>query len=215
MTSSDRRNGRWKWMKTLLVGVLGPFAVGHVMRTMQAPASPPASSSPHAEVSQAVAAVVHETPHVFVPVYHPRPATEWQGMRVDVSHQASCERTELCGLAMVCHNGHCGPCEKDSECAPAEGCVLDHCVPVSNIECRLRADCESPTKICVLSGYSHDPRGNAEMRAYCLDKLGGPEQLRLPPRETKAIAVDSPRTRTLEQRLLEMVGEGSEQAQSR
>jgi hypothetical protein len=41
--------------------------------------------------------------------------------------------------------------------------------------CRRRSDC-SGDALCILSGYSADPRGNGEMRAECLRPVGGVEE---------------------------------------
>ncbi|WP_437566178.1 hypothetical protein [Sorangium sp. So ce542] len=230
MNKNTRRRRTWAWIG-LLLGVVATFVVGRELRTAQEHDAPPTSSvtparradasaagrderalrrggPPSSEAPAtvaAVAAVAAEEPHVIIPVYHPRPATEWQGMLVDVAHQASCESTEHCGLAMVCHEGRCGPCTSDAECARGEGCVLDHCVPEERIECRKREDCGSPTKVCALSGYSPDPRSNQGMRAYCLDELGGMEQVRTPERDKKPAAVDPQRKPALEHQLLDLV----------
>jgi hypothetical protein len=97
---------------------------------------------------------------------HPRDPSEWQGMLVDLDSMAPCDTTERCGLAMVCHSGKCGPCVVDEHCAMGEVCVLDHCVLQDNAHCRSYRDC-GDGELCVLSGYSSDPRGNAEMLARC------------------------------------------------
>lgn len=232
MNRTDRR-GTWTWIG-LLVGVVVAFVVGRELRAVQASAMTSASSAADArraegaearprvpvrrrdgalpsEAPATLVAAAPEEPFRLVPVYHPRPATEWQGMLVDVSHQALCERTEQCGLAMSCHEGRCGPCESDADCARGEGCVLDHCVPLEKIECRKRADCGSPQKACVLSGYSPDPRSNAGMRAYCLEERGGRPQVRTPEEEKKraaALASSGPKW-SLEHELLEIVKPGS------
>jgi hypothetical protein len=86
-------------------------------------------------------------------------------------------------MARACKAGRCTPCEADSDCAPAEGCVLDHCVKSVNVGCHRRADCGEGSS-CVLSGYSGGPRGNEDMRAFCLKLASGAD--RLPPRQTPA-----------------------------
>jgi len=118
-----------------------------------------------------------------VPVYHPRAEREWQGMRVDMSMRALCEGAKSCGLAAACLEHQCGPCDSDDQCGDGEVCVLDHCLIAENVQCRSRRDCPGSEALCVLSGYSSDPRGNGEMRAYCLEPKGGvalPTDLRLP-----------------------------------
>lgn len=116
------------------------------------------------------------------PVYHPRDKSEWQGMLVDMSMRALCRGARSCGLAAACLDGQCGPCASDDQCADGERCVLDHCVLAANVHCRSHRDCTGPDALCVLSGYSTDPRGNADMRAECLVPRGGqglPDDLRL------------------------------------
>jgi hypothetical protein len=111
--------------------------------------------------------------HVLAaPVYHPRPAEEWQGMLVDLSLQPGCNRPDGCGLAMACIEGHCGPCRADGDCAAGEACVLDHCVQSTGVGCRSVSDC-AEVELCVLSGYSPGPRGNDALTAYCQGRSGG------------------------------------------
>lgn len=105
-----------------------------------------------------------------------RDPEEWQGMQVDLTMQALCEGPASCGLAMACLDGKCGPCTTDGDCAQGESCVLDHCVLESNAACKTRDDC-ADDELCVLSGYSSDPRGNAEMKATCLGASGGTPQV--------------------------------------
>src|SRR5690242_4599505 len=75
------------------------------------------------------------------PRWQPRPAEEWQGMRVNLNVTPPCERPDGCGMALACKGNRCGPCEFDAECATGESCVLDHCLKTSNVECHHRADC--------------------------------------------------------------------------
>jgi hypothetical protein len=110
------------------------------------------------------------------PVYHPRPPDEWQGMLVNTAMQAICDRSERCGLAMACLSGRCGPCQRDHECASGEACVLDHCLALGNVGCRSARSCRGPEELCVLTGYSNDPRGNASMRSLCQSSRGGRPQ---------------------------------------
>ena len=106
------------------------------------------------------------------PVHHFRPEAEWQGMLVDLSMQAICDTEDSCGLAMSCRDNQCGPCRFDDDCPARESCVLDHCVPTRNVGCSGAFDCASG-ELCVLSGYSPDPRGNADMHAFCQPSEGG------------------------------------------
>jgi hypothetical protein len=107
--------------------------------------------------------------------YAPRPATEWLGRRVDRATQPLCDGADSCGLAMACIDGRCAPCGASSPCASGETCVLDHCVLATEAACHSRADCPDDT-LCVLSGYSADPRGNAAMRSVCLASSGGTDR---------------------------------------
>ncbi|AKI99242.1 hypothetical protein ATI61_106617 [Archangium gephyra] len=116
---------------------------------------------------------------------HARAPQEWQGMQVDLSVRAMCGEANHCGLAASCTEGRCGPCGTDSDCSTNEACVLDHCVPRENVACRTRHDCPGG-QLCALSGYSSDPRGNAEMRAYCLDSSGGTPRPAEPTRSAEA-----------------------------
>ena len=107
------------------------------------------------------------------PVLHPRDEAEWQGMRVNTAAQALCDTSSRCGLGMACHEGKCGPCASDTECAAGEACVLDHCLPAAQVQCHSRRDCSGDESLCVLTGYSPDPRGNAAMAARCQSAQGG------------------------------------------
>ncbi|UQA56926.1 hypothetical protein [Polyangium aurulentum] len=102
----------------------------------------------------------------------PRPATEWQGMKVDDAETWPCG--ERCSMARACIGGLCVPCREDAQCEAGEVCVLDHCVVEERVECRRAADCGNPEALCVLTGYtSGDLRGNGEMRAHCSNPEGG------------------------------------------
>jgi hypothetical protein len=105
------------------------------------------------------------------PQYHPRDPAEWQGMLVNMAMRPTCENSALCGLATACIENRCGPCEADGDCGRGEVCVLDHCVKKDHVTCRRRADCQSDA-LCVLTGYSSDPRGNADMKALCQPNHG-------------------------------------------
>ncbi len=103
-----------------------------------------------------------------------RPADEWQGMLVDVSVQQECFRSAVCGFALACIDGKCGPCSRDSECEAGEVCVLDHCVLRQLAACRTRKDCGD--SLCLLTGLSADPRNNGDMRSLCSkDDVDHPE----------------------------------------
>lgn len=117
---------------------------------------------------------------------HPRDTREWQGMLVDLSMQALCDGSTSCGLAMAClPSKKCGPCQRDRDCGNGERCALDHCVLAENVQCTSRSECASG-ELCVLSGYTPDPRGNAEMKASCLGAMGGKAQ------EEKDLEVEGP-----------------------
>jgi hypothetical protein len=125
-----------------------------------------------------------------VPVYHPRDKDEWQGMLVNMSMRAMCEASEQCGLAAACINQLCSPCRTDGECAKGELCVLDHCLLAKNVSCRSRRDCSGEEVRCILSGYSSDPRNNAELLAACKEAAGGQAQ---PPDRIQAKGKPAPR----------------------
>ncbi len=104
-----------------------------------------------------------------------RPAGEWQGMLVDLDAVPPCDSSAVCGLARACVQGQCIGCQSDSQCAAGEACVLDHCVVVELVGCRRRSDC-ARGGTCILSGYSSLPRGNEDMRAFCVDPNGGADK---------------------------------------
>jgi len=99
-------------------------------------------------------------------VFAPRDPEEWQGMLVNTTFQALCDRSSSCGLAMACLEGRCGPCSGDRNCERGERCVLQHCIPTEQAVCASRADCPAG-EVCMLSGVSDDPRGNRSMKSYC------------------------------------------------
>ena len=107
---------------------------------------------------------------------HPRDPEEWQGMLVDANAKPPCESITGCGLGRACKNGLCVACERDSDCGPTETCVLDHCVLKDLAACRSRADCARES-LCILSGYTAKPRGNENMRSFCIDPQSGAERL--------------------------------------
>ena len=106
------------------------------------------------------------------PKFHPRPEGEWQGMLIDMTLRPMCETTVQCGRALSCREGHCLPCLNDRDCDVGEVCVLDHCVREDLALCRTRADCHQES-LCVLTGYSEGPRGNTDMKAFCMEASGG------------------------------------------
>lgn len=102
-----------------------------------------------------------------------RPAEEWQGMRIDAEDTWPCLEG-FCSMARACIEGRCVGCTTDADCASKEACVLDHCVLAEQVECRRTADCTELEAKCVLSGITTmDPRGNRDMKAYCLSPSGG------------------------------------------
>jgi hypothetical protein len=101
----------------------------------------------------------------------PRPADEWQGLRV-CPPRPPCSESATCGVALACIEGKCNACSGDEQCAVGEGCALDHCMPTAQISCRVRADCKEG-ELCMLNGISNGLRGNADMRAYCQGPSGG------------------------------------------
>ena len=86
------------------------------------------------------------------PDYFPRPKSEWQGMKIDMTLRPFCDETAQCALGLVCREEHCLPCLKDDECLADEVCVLDHCVRHELAECTQKADC-GEEELCVLTGY--------------------------------------------------------------
>lgn len=106
------------------------------------------------------------------PRWQPRPAHEWQGMLVNLNLAAPCESTSVCGLAQACKTGRCLPCENDTECDTGEACVLDHCIPDEHVGCRTSRECPERS-LCVIDGYSNQPRGNETMHSSCLDVASG------------------------------------------
>ena len=102
---------------------------------------------------------------------HPRNPDEWQGMLVHVDFMALCGAIDSCGLAMACISGTCGPCTADDQCGSNEVCVLDHCVMRDSACCRSYQDCDEG-QLCILTGYSSDPRGNSDMLAVCQGTQG-------------------------------------------
>lgn len=103
---------------------------------------------------------------------HPRDPDEWQGMLVDTDAKPPCESITGCGLGRACKDGVCVACERDTDCGPTETCVLDHCVLKDLATCRSRSDCARGS-MCLLSGYTAKPRGNEEMRSFCVDPASG------------------------------------------
>jgi hypothetical protein len=81
-----------------------------------------------------------------------------------------------CTNARACVQGQCVPCLADSECLVHETCVLGHCLLPDLAECHTRADCEQDDDLCALTKVTPwDPRGNSDLRSYCLSPWGGDE----------------------------------------
>ena len=124
--------------------------------------------------------------------YNSREHGDWDGMLVDNGARPPCNESTDCGLARACVDGQCQGCDSDRQCAGVEVCSLDHCVLAANSRCRSRRDCAGEGELCVLSGYTGgDPRGNSDMRAYCLspDSDRGHQTQRQPPAPTPALQV--------------------------
>lgn len=119
-----------------------------------------------------------------------RNEAEWQGMIAERDDVWPCIEG-ACTKARACIEGQCLPCAADSECSESELCVLGSCVPESQVECQQKDDCADEDAFCVLSGYtSLDPRGNSDMRAYCLRPVGGsPDKA---PREHQPLPQEEP-----------------------
>jgi hypothetical protein len=118
------------------------------------------------------------------PRFVERPAEEWQGMRVIDDVRPMCKETAGCGGGLTClPDGTCGACVRDDQCLGDEVCALDHCLKRANATCRRKADCDqsSGRSLCVLSGYSEDPRHNADMRSECSADNGPPRTLKARP----------------------------------
>lgn len=106
------------------------------------------------------------------PRWAPRPPEEWQGMLVNLNITPPCNSSADCGLARACLEGVCMPCDADADCGAGEACALQHCIHQELIECRRAAECDPDSK-CVLSDYSNQPRGNEDVRAYCVSDFSG------------------------------------------
>jgi len=184
---TDRTPSRLRWIvRIALVGVLAAAGWLAGRSTLERPRA----AVPRPARSQAVlAAAPRPAPPSLAPagasdeaadMLHPRPAHEWQGMRVDLSQRQYCEASSYCGLALAClEDRRCGACERDDQCAAGEVCALDHCVVAAKAECRTRTDCAGAgaDALCVLSGLSGgEPRGNSAMRSYCRSSSGGVAQ---------------------------------------
>ena len=135
---------------------------------------PEAPPSEHALFNRAIGAP---------PRFAPRDPEEWQGMRPDLSVNPPCETSADCPLARACLQGACGPCQKDGDCSPDEACVLSNCVRSERVGCRSYKDCGS-RELCVLTGYSDDPRGNGDTVAKCNTQVPG-SRPPLPPAPTE------------------------------
>jgi hypothetical protein len=126
-------------------------------------------------------------------VYHPRDPHEWQGMPVDMTLlQPYCSRPQDCGMALGCLGAlGCGPCTPTAGCSRDEVCVLDHCVPKRQASCRSYRDCPQG-ELCLLTGISPDPRGNAGMAALCTGELKEKPETPHPPHEARSTPFRAP-----------------------
>lgn len=107
------------------------------------------------------------------PTYHPRPATEWQGMLVDLANPAYCNHTPDCQRARSCQANACGPCFDSDDCLAGETCVLDHCLLRDRVSCRGASDCNSERgEKCIIEADAHDElppqRGNEQLFTKCM-----------------------------------------------
>jgi hypothetical protein len=112
-----------------------------------------------------------------------RAAEEWQGMRVPDYPRPICNETAGCGGGLTClPDGTCGACTRDDQCLRDEVCALDHCLKRANVTCRRKANCDQSNgrALCILSGYSEDPRHNADMRSECNADNGPPRKPTFP-----------------------------------
>jgi hypothetical protein len=134
-----------------------------------------------AVAASAAGVAVPMAPPQGEPSYHPRDPAEWTGMLVDLRFQPPCENSENCGLARACVEGVCTACNIDRHCARNEVCIWDHCLVAANVSCRTTRDCRGDAAACIFTGYSEDPRGNAEMKSVCVARGVLPP---LPPRES-------------------------------
>lgn len=171
------------------IALLAAFAAAGWLAGTATRTRPPAADSPAPRTAAGFAGFAG-TPRPALPslapagasdavpdALHPRPAREWQGMRVDLSQRQYCEASSYCGLALAClDDQRCGACQRDDQCTSGEVCVLDHCIAAANAGCRTRAECGGlgADALCVLSGLSGgDPRGNTGMTSFCRPSSGG------------------------------------------
>lgn len=154
-----------------------------------APVKQAIPSTPGPDPVVRVASAAHQP--VPQPRFEPRDPDEWQGMRMDLTHRPPCDVSSRCGRGRACVGGECRACRADYDCERGASCVLQHCVLTNRMECRTRTDCKRG-ELCVLSGYSSDPRGNAQMRAYCLAAFGTGESLPEPEFEGARPSIERP-----------------------
>jgi hypothetical protein len=185
---NDRHRTRLR--RAALIALIGVLAAAGWLTGVATREGPPAVASVRAVAPAGAALAAAPRPALpslapagavaVADLLHPRPAHEWQGMRVDLSQRQYCEASSYCGFALAClGDQQCGPCQRDDQCAAGEACVLDHCVVAANVGCRTRADCAGAgdDAMCVLSGLTGgEPRGNGEMRSFCRSSSGGTPQ---------------------------------------
>lgn len=182
MKTSSRAKRGARWILAAGCGFVVSYAVSAAVSAALSekgvakalpPRHRPAESSPPPEASEPSTGFSSAVENVEPAKLAMRAREEWPGMPINLALQALCDESARCGLAMACHHGQCGPCAADEDCAPGEGCSVQHCVPLSRIACRSVRDCAGARDgaLCMLSGISDDPRGNASMRAVCSDEL--------------------------------------------
>lgn len=119
-----------------------------------------------------------------VPDRFRREEGEWRGRIADPEHVWSCMsgapefgiQKDHCTNARACVDGMCVPCLEDGECLTHETCVLGHCLLPDLADCHTRMDCEEDDALCALTSITQwDPRGNSDLRSYCLSPWGGEE----------------------------------------
>lgn len=215
-TVEKKRLNPLTWVAALvLIGLAVGLAVGTLggqsQNRSKSPVAPPESSSQlkPSEASSTGLQFVDESPSHGTDNFFFRDPAEWQGMRINMDRLASCGESGICGMALACVGGKCVPCTSDDECESGEVCSLDHCVLESQADCRSFKDCDAG--LCLLTGYSSDPRGNIGMKAYCSTDKGGFVQD--PESEPRPIIEEAPeRTmsiRRLQERMTELIDESS------
>jgi len=122
--------------------------------------------------------------------FFPRRQGEWQGWLVNLGIRAPCSDHNICGLALACVSGLCGPCTEDWQCEDGEVCALDHCLRSGKAGCRSRDDCRAG-EICLMNGAMLGLRGNAEVHTNC-ENPNDTAQTEKDPAPDRKPTVDSP-----------------------